>query len=140
MKKFIIIISLIIATCSFLQPAQASKDTVNMINGTVIVGKIARITGELININTKEGFRKLSRVQVLNNRDFIEVGLVKPKIIAGKVFYTDLWKVELKTPEGIIKVPRWRIKKIVLGHVNQPEEQLKIQLPEQYEESEKNLE
>lgn len=119
--------------------AQAAKDTVNMINGTTIKGRIIRVTSGLVNMKTKEGFRKFSRIQILNNRDFVEIGFTNRKIIAGKVFCATKYSVELYTPEGIIQIPRYRVRKIVLGHVHIPEEQLQIQLPEQVEKEAKNI-
>lgn len=119
--------------------AVSAEDTVNMINGTTLKGRIVRVTSGLINMKTKEGFRKFSRIQLLNNRDFIEVGFTKKKIIAGKVFAATKYSVELYTPEGILKIPRYRVRKIVLGHVHIPEEQLQIQLPEQVEKEPKNI-
>ena len=44
------------------------------------------------------------------------------------------------TPEGILKVHRFKVRNIVLGHTHIPEEQLQIQLPEQVEKEQKNLE
>ncbi|MEW5822605.1 MAG: hypothetical protein AB1782_20600, partial [Cyanobacteriota bacterium] len=114
-------------------------DTVNMYNGTVLKGNIVRITSGLINMKTKEGYRKFTRIQVLNNTDFIEIGFGKKKIIAGKIFFATKFIIEMYTPEGILKIPRWRIRNIVLGHVHIPEEQLQIQLPEQVEKDQKNL-
>lgn len=130
MKKFVIFICLIFGLI-LLSPVCQAKDTVNMANGSVLKGKLIRITSGLINLQTKEGFRKFSRVNIINNKDFIEVGFIRRRIIAGKIFFLTRHLIELKTPEGILKIPRYRVRKIVLGHVHEPEEQLQIQLPEE---------
>jgi hypothetical protein len=137
--KRIVILTTLIMTIFVTGTLKASADTINMINGTVLKGKIIRITSDLINIRTKEGFRKLTRIQVLNNRDFIELSWGHNKIIAGKVFMATKFKIHMYTPEGIVELPRWRIKNIVLGHTHIPEEHLQIQLPQQVEEAQKNL-
>lgn len=138
MKNFLTLFFLIIII--LITPNYAAADTVNMINGSVLKGKIVRITSDIVNIKTKEGFRKFNRVQILNNRDFIETGYSKnTQIIAGKVFFATKFIVELHTPEGILKLPRYRVRNIVLGHVHIPDEELQIQLPEQVEKEQKDL-
>jgi hypothetical protein len=110
-----------------------------MINGTVLKGKVVRVTSEIINVETDQGFRKFSRVQVLNNRDIVEVGFFKKRIISGKIFFATKYTLEMFTPEGILKMNRFKVKNIVLGHVHQPEEHLEMQLPEQVEKGPKDL-
>lgn len=138
MKKFIFLLTLFLALNMSSQVALA-KDTVNMFNGTVLKGTITRLTSEMINMKTKFGARKFTRNQVLNNRDFIEVGFAKKRIITGKIFVISPWFIEMKTPEGLLKIYRYKIRNIVLGHVHEPEEQLQIQLPEQLEKNQRDL-
>ena len=76
--KRILLLAFIIITL-VLMPNLAYADTVNMINGTVLKGKLVRVTSGIINMKTKEGFRKYNRNMVLNNRDCIEVGFSKKK-------------------------------------------------------------
>lgn len=140
MRNFVIFICLV---CMLAINPQASfakpKDTVNMMNGTVLKGKLIRITSDIINLQTKEGFRKFTRVNVINNKDFIEVGITKREIIAGKIFFLTKNLLEMQTPEGILKISRYKVRKIVLGHVHEPEEQLQIQLPEDVIDEQRNI-
>jgi hypothetical protein len=137
MKKFFT--GIIVALFLIINTAVARADTVNMINGTVLKGNVVRVTSRIINVKTKQGFRKFNRNQVLNNRDFLEVGFRNTKIIAGTVFMCTKYYVHIYTPEGILEMPRWKVRNIVLGHTHEPEEQLQIQLPEQVMEEQKNL-
>lgn len=123
--KFFLILILIL----FSNNLKSFADTVNMYNGTVLKGKIERLTSNIINVKTSEGYRKFSRLQVINNRDFIEVGFRKKRIIAGKIFFMTPWVVHMYTPEGILQLSRLRVRNIVLGHNLQPEDDLQIQLP-----------
>lgn len=118
----------------------ARADTVNLFNGTVIKGKLTRVTSDLIYMKTKAGERKFSRNKIINNKDFVVIGFFNKKVVSGKVFFLNLWEIEMHTPAGILKLYRHKVRDIVLGHVHEPEEQLQIQLPEQVEEIDKNIE
>lgn len=129
--KFFLTFLLIFLTTSL----NSFADTVNMYNGTVLKGKVERLTSNIIDMNTSEGHRKFTRLQVVNNRDFVEVGFRKKRIIAGRIFFMTPWVVHMSTPEGILQFSRLKVRNIVLGHNLQPEEDLQIQLPTPMEKS-----
>lgn len=119
MKKTAILGITLALITAFSTPCLA--DTVNLINGTTLRGKIERITGEIINIETDEGFMKLTRIQVVNNIDFVKIGFFDKKFVTGKVFSANSSNVELKTADGLLQIPRYKVRDMIIGYSHTPE-------------------
>lgn len=108
----------------------ALADTINMVDGTVIIGRIDRVISDIINIKTKEGYRKFSTVKLINNRDSIELGIIKRKFISGKLLTVTPLSLEIITPEGLLKVNRLLVRNIIMGQPAPPIEQTNNQVSE----------
>lgn len=134
MKKFIIVMLL----SMFIQTS-AVADTINMIDGTVIIGRIDRVISDIINIKTKEGYRKFTTVKLINNRDSVEIGIIKRKVISGKILAVTPLSLEIITPEGLLKVSRLLVRNIVMGQPSVPIEQTDNQTSDYIPNTSENL-
>ena len=134
MKKTLLIIFILA-----IMPRSAFADTVNMLNGTVLVGHIDKISGDLINFKTIEGFRTFNRIQLINNRDFVEFGFFKKRIISGKVILITPLSLEIKTPEGLLKINRLLVRNVILGQPIEPIEQTEDETDQENQQSQGNL-
>ena len=119
MKKLVKICLICSLFLFFARPSFA--DTVNLINGSTVTGDLKRITGEIISIKTKHGLLNLRRVQVVNNIDFVKVGLLWRKYLTGRVLLFDNDFLVLRTSDGMLQIPNYKIRDVIIGYKHQAE-------------------
>lgn len=118
MKIFVKIFIVFILIISTIQISRA--DSIVLQNET-LKGKINYILGNLVEISTKDGVKKIPRtVEEIKIRDIIKVGFIKKKIITGKIFYADDDTIEMLTSSGTLKLHRFFVRDIILSAQEAP--------------------
>lgn len=90
-------------------------DTVN-VKQTTTSGKISYIVSGLIEIKTIQGEKKIWRSTAPNSsRDIVTFGFLNPQRISGEVFFFDEKSLDIKTHNGEVKIPRWKIRDVAIS-------------------------
>lgn len=113
MKK--IFLSFLLAIFTLSSASMGICDTVNT-KQISTSGKITYLVSGLIEIKTSEGEKKIWRKASNDSyRDIITFGIFHSKRVSGEVFFVDEKTAEVRTHNGDIKIPRWKIKDISLS-------------------------
>lgn len=110
MKKFFLAVVLVMSFASV-----GICDTVNtkQINTN---GKINYILRGLIEMKTPDGEKKIWRnISSNSSRDIVTFGFFHPQRISGEVFFVDEKTVEVRTHNGDVRIPRWKIRDISIS-------------------------
>jgi hypothetical protein len=117
------ILAAIAITVRLAYSVPAWADMLYFADGHPSTGKVVRVTSELIELQpTSNGWHRLieepipqvvHRTELINRHDVLEVRGHKP--YTGEVIYMDSFAVEMHTQEGTVRIPRFKMRKLVLG-------------------------
>ena len=116
MKKLLINM-LLITTVTVCSAIKTFADEIIFQSGQHINCKIETVSGGLIEYKTKGNINSLIRAVNDNDRqDFVEIGLLKSNTVrySGKVLYKDSYSLRIKTQNGDLTVPWYKVKFISL--------------------------
>lgn len=91
----------------------AKADSIVLPEGT-ITGKINYILGDLVEIQTLEGLKTITR-NTSDHKDIVIAGTLKKSKITGNIFYLDSNTVEVNTSSGSLKLSRFSAKEIIIS-------------------------
>lgn len=107
MKKLLVLILLTTCLPSF-------ADEIITLKGSE-EGKIVSILGNFVEIETKEGIKKIVRYSNEDlMSDMVKVGFFREKNFSGQIYYSDDRFLEIKTPTGKLRIKRNQIRDIIL--------------------------
>jgi len=113
MKK--LILSIIFATFLLSAfPNLAKADSIVLSNET-ITGKITYVLRGLVEIQTSDGIKKITRSDSQGiYKDIVIAGIFKKKKIIGNVYYLDRNSVEISTASGNLQISKFKVKDVIL--------------------------
>jgi hypothetical protein len=125
------ILAVVAISVRLIYSIPAWADMLYFADGHPTSGKVMRVTGELIELQPtlNNGWKHRSwkhlieepvpqvvrRMELINRQDHLEVEGHKPYI--GEVVYMDAFGIEMRTQEGTVRIPRFKMRTLVLGTV-----------------------
>jgi hypothetical protein len=114
-------LALLIAGAGVMGAATAWGDVLYFQDGESLHGRLSRVTGELIEFQAggstvrfwERRLKTVRRLQLGSRWDRVETRTGETQV--GEIFYVDAFNVELRTPDGNLRIPRLLVRDIVLG-------------------------
>lgn len=102
--------------------AQAATQTELYFNNGRIVKncQLGDVVGDFIAYKC-EGQQQVTTQRTALAHPYDTLTTKKGVAIVGQVMFTDLWTIEIRTPEGLQKLHKWRIESLALGNAVNPD-------------------